>query len=154
MNPFEETSYQLEDKAAIIQDLMKKFKLTEEEAQIQIEKSTEGRVYKNDIYTVLVKDVPSEKNYGAPDMIWLSIKRNDREAIHDWRDMQTIKNMLVGPENEGVELYPAESRLVDTANQYHIFVIKDPKTKFPFGFHEGRFVDDSEPFGKAKQRKF
>jgi hypothetical protein len=37
--------------------------------------------------------------------------------VHDWRDLQRIKNQLVGPECEAVELYPAESRKVDTANQ-------------------------------------
>jgi hypothetical protein len=26
--------------------------------------------------------------------------------------------------------------LVDTANQYHIFVIQDPRKVFPFGFFE------------------
>ena len=100
---------------------------------------------------MLVREAETAKDF--PPMFWLSIKRLDRECIHDWRDLQTIKNMLVGKENEGVELYPAESRLVDTANQYHIFVLKNPAIKFPFGFYDRR-VDDSEPLGKSKQRKF
>ena len=52
------------------------------------------------------------------DMFWLSIKRRDRAPVHDWRELQQIKNMIVGDEHEGFEVYPAESRLVDTANQY------------------------------------
>ena len=49
--------------------------------------------------------------------IWhLSIKRRDKEAIHDWRDLQEIKNQICGPEIEAVELYPAEARKVDSAN--------------------------------------
>ena len=35
--------------------------------------------------------------------------------------MQKIKNAICGKEWEGIEIYPAESRLVDTANQYHMF---------------------------------
>lgn len=70
----------------------------------------------------------------GPELIRLSIKRRDKKAIHDWRDLQRIKNELVGEENEAIELYPAESRLVDTANQYWLWVLKDSKERFPFGF--------------------
>lgn len=72
-------------------------------------------------------------------MVHLSIKTHDKTARHDWRDLQRIKNEICGRECEAVELYPAESRLVDTANQYHLFVFRD--YKFPFGFHE-RLVGD------------
>lgn len=83
-------------------------------------------------------------------MLHLSIKRIDREPIHDWRELQAIKDQLVGPGNEGVELYPAHSRVIDTANQYHLFVLKDPKLRFPFGF-AARVVND-DPLGRSKQR--
>lgn len=87
-------------------------------------------------------------------MVHLSIKRRDRGPIRDWRDMQAIKNALVGPECEGVELYPAESRLVDTANQYHIWALATPGTRFPFGF-SSRLVsgeDDIPDLPGAVQR--
>ncbi|OGU22500.1 MAG: hypothetical protein A2580_08930 [Hydrogenophilales bacterium RIFOXYD1_FULL_62_11] len=74
--------------------------------------------------------------------VHLSIKRRDRQPVHDWRDLQEIKNMLVGPECEGVELFPAESRLVDTANQYHLFASTDPTYRFPFGFSARAVRDD------------
>ncbi|WP_420795788.1 DUF7694 domain-containing protein [Ktedonobacter racemifer] len=45
-----------------------------------------------------------------------------------------IKDELVGPECEGVELFPARSREVDTANHYHLWTIDDPAFRFPFGF--------------------
>jgi|GEM_PF-1998320 len=92
---------------------------------------------------------------GAWPAMWhLSIKRKDREPIDEqrWRILQRIKNELVGPENEAVELYPAESRLVDTANQYHLFVLKDSELRFPFGFNE-RLVAEVESHG-SKQRAF
>mgnify|MGYP003111179441 FL=1 len=102
------------------------------------------KIYTNDKYQVAVTDDPSS------DVIHLSIKRHDRGVMKDWRDFQEIKNQLVGEENEGVELYPAESRLVDSANQYHIWVVRDPSFKFNFGYKE-RYVTD-KPFGNAKQR--
>lgn len=63
----------------------------------------------------------------------LSIRRNDRKPVHDWNDLQWIKNQLVGPEFEAVELYPAESRLMDDANQYHLWVFMQEGKLFPFG---------------------
>lgn len=100
-------------------------------------------MFMNDIYTVA--------RYEDGSIIHLSIKRNDRECIHDWRDLQEIKNQLVGEENEGVELYPAESRVVDLANQYHLWVFKDPDFKLNIGFQDG--AKSNDPLGKAKQRR-
>jgi hypothetical protein len=47
---------------------------------------------------------------------------------------QRIKNELVGKEHEAVELYPAESRKVDSSNQYHLWVLVEKGLKFPFGY--------------------
>lgn len=84
-------------------------------------------------------------------MVHLSVRRLDRAPARDWRDLQRIKDELVGPEAEGVELFPAESRLVDTANQYHLYCF--PSYRFPFGADDGRLVGDS-PTGGAAQRPF
>lgn len=89
---------------------------------------------------------------GWPKMHWLSIKRRDKEVIRDWRDLQRIKNDLIGPEHEAVELFPAESRLVDSSNQFHLWVLADISLKFPFGYFE-RLVIDSHNDG-SKQREF
>ncbi len=99
--------------------------------------------YVNDKYQVMAKDMG--------DMIHLSIRRLDREVVRDWRDLQEIKNMLVGPEHTGLEVFPPESKLVDTANQYHLWVFKDPKTCLPFGFNRRLVTDDS--LSTTKQRK-
>ena len=90
-----------------------------------------------------------------PPMYHLSIKRNDKKPFRDWRSLQEIKNLLIGPEHEGVELFPAESRLVDSANQYHLYVFKSPGMKLPFGWTT-RFVDDEfDPrFPGSHQRPF
>lgn len=77
---------------------------------------------------------------GIEGMVWLSIKLRSREPIHDWRHMQQIKNELVGPEREGIELYPAESRIVDSSNQYHLWVMPkdaDISLGFPGGLVMG-----------------
>lgn len=82
--------------------------------------------------------------------VHLSIKDHDRSTRHDWRDFQRIKNEIVGPEYEAVEVYPAESRLVDTCNQYHLFVFA--AWKVPFGFSD-RLVADESPSDYAKNAK-
>jgi hypothetical protein len=107
------------------------------------------KVFRNSRYQVYVGFV--EGAVGGQ-MLHLSIKRNDRETIHDWRDLQRIKNELCGPECEAVEIYPAESRLVDTANQFHLWVLP-PGEVFPFGFFMGRVVNEQESMG-AKQRPY
>lgn len=107
-------------------------------------------VFINDLYQVNIQACDTPRGFGK--MVHLSIKRRDKQPIHDWRHLQQIKNELVGPENEGVELYPKESRLADSANQYHLWVFKDTKYGFPFGFGE-RFVN-GESVGGAVQRPF
>jgi hypothetical protein len=82
--------------------------------------------------------------------VHLSIKVHDKQAWHDWRDLQRIKNEICGDETEAIELYPAESRLVDTANQYHLFVFRD--WKVPVGFEE-RLVGDGN-WRNSEQRPF
>lgn len=85
-----------------------------------------------------------------PTLVHLSIRREDRRIMFDWRDMQRIKNQLLGEEKEAVQLFPAESRLVDTANQYHLWGFDSDEFRFPLGYNE-RQVSDKK-FGRAKQR--
>lgn len=89
-----------------------------------------------------------------PELVWLSIKRRDKlpPGPERWRDFQRIKNELVGPENEAVEIYPAESRLVDTSNQFHLWVFTDPAVRLPFGFFERKILTTSG--GGAVQQPF
>jgi hypothetical protein len=74
------------------------------------------RVWSNDRYEV------TSHQY-EPGQVHLSIKRLDRKPVMDWRHLQQIKNETCGPEAEGVQVFPAESRLLDNANQYHLFVM-------------------------------
>ncbi len=108
-------------------------------------------VFRNSRYQVSVREGATDNEGGV--VTWLSIVRLDREPIRDWRDFQRIKNELGGPEIQGLELYPRESRLVDTNNQYHIFLLP-PGVELPFGY-QTRDVSDRVPEGAVhKQRPF
>jgi hypothetical protein len=68
------------------------------------------QIWRNDRYQVHVRDMaPAVTDDAVLPMVQMSIKRIDKQPIRDWRDVQQIKNQLVGPECEAVELYPAES---------------------------------------------
>ena len=122
-------------------DLVARFIQDAEDSKVRPGRRT--GLWMNDRYTVQVYD-------DGGDWFHLSIKRNDREPLRDWRDLQWIKNQLVGEEHDGIELFPAESRKVDSANQYHLFVLKDPRARIPVGFSK-RWVTDNE-VGQARQR--
>lgn len=90
--------------------------------------------YANDVYSVEVR---------RPDpYVHLSIVRHDGRQCQNWRELQQIKNEIVGPENEAVELFPAESRLIDTNNEYHLWVHSDPRFRFSLGFFSNRCVTE------------
>lgn len=114
--------------------------------------AVEGDVYLNDKYQVNTRVVSALPGASWPPMIHLSIRRIDRAPIHDWRELQQIKNLIVGEDHEAVELYPAESRVVDTANQWHLWCIATAGVAFPFGFATG--IKSTEPIGKSVQRPF
>lgn len=111
-----------------------------------VEECRRDEIWMNDLYQVNVR------GRGEP-WIHLSIKRIDKAPIHDWRHLQAIKNELVGPEHDALELYPAESRLVDTANQYHLWVLADAADRIPVGWTE-RLVMDQTPGANSRQRAF
>jgi hypothetical protein len=83
---------------------------------------------------------------------YLSIKNVALGARHDWRDFQRIKNELCGPEREGIEIYPAESRLLDEADQFHLWVFEEGN-KIPIGHFEERSVSEEQP-NRGSQRLF
>lgn len=74
-------------------------------------------IYINNIYLCIVRE---DKSFTQ-----LSIKRHDKAAIHNWQHLQQIKNDICGEMREGIEIYPAMSRIVDTCNQYHLWVLKE-----------------------------
>lgn len=104
-----------------------------------------GTTWMNDVYVVIKTELENKVTH-------LSIRRRDRKATRDWRHFQEMKNQLCGAEREGVELYPAESRLVDTANQFHLWVLPLGMS-MPVGYFFGRHVTDDLKIPGAVQRK-
>jgi hypothetical protein len=92
---------------------------------------TVDEVWANDEYECQVR----YQGNGRDGALHLSIKRHDRGPARDFRHLMAIKNTVCGEEREGVELYPAESRLVDGANQTHLFVMP-VGVEIPIGFRE------------------
>jgi len=127
-----------EPPAELVAQAAKALNITEEEARQRMADYEEGTSYwLNNMYQVQMRP------FAWMDKQWvhLNIRRRDGKAIfRDWRHFQWIKNQLVGPECEAVELYPAESRMVDSNNKYHLWCCADPTFRFPLGMTD-RDVD-------------
>jgi hypothetical protein len=103
-------------------------------------------IWANDTYEVM--------EYDSGDVTWLSIKRYDRAAVHNWRHMQQMKNEICGEFREGVELYPSEARIADNANQFHMYVLPEGM-EVPLGFPDGMVLlrdEDVETYNSMGTR--
>jgi len=99
-------------------------------------------IWVNEIYQVATRTF-EHPNLGP--CMQINIRRRDGKVIfRDWRHFQEIKNQLAGPEYEGIEIYPAESRKVDTSNKYHIWVILNTEMRIPFGFQDRLLMDKTD----------
>jgi len=131
--------------------------MTIEQAKMGLHRDIYAEIYVNDIYQVAVY-----RNEEADELVhldelkgrctWLSIKRRDKRPVNNWQDMQTIKNRLVGVDCDAIQIFPAESRMINMANQYHLIVLpSDAWLPFGWGF---RSVDtenrNAEPNGSAQ----
>jgi hypothetical protein len=83
----------------------------------------------NDRYEVFKRT----EDQGDHVMVHLSIKTLDRSPVRNWRHLQQMKNEVCGEGWTGVEFFPPEHLLVDTANQYHLFCFP-PEVNFGFAF--------------------
>ncbi len=125
-----------------------------EDAREAVALAMRGEVWKNDVYQVVI-DKEITHGFGDDIPLWhLSIKRIDQQPVHDWRDLQAIKDELVGASCEAIELYPAHDRTLDVANQYHLYACPDCQVRFPFGMFGPRSVGTPEEAAAlgAKQR--
>lgn len=117
------------------------------QAREQAQRLNRDEIWMNEIYQVNVDRFTHREN----GIVHLSIKRRDKEPLLDWRHKQQIKNQLVGDECEALELFPAESRLVDGANQFHLWAFSDPAQRIPVGFWQRMVHNDSPPGGKQRR---
>lgn len=81
--------------------------------------------------------------------VMLQVSRHDGGSVFDWRDLQQIKTLVLGAEWEAIELFPAESRLVDPSNARYLWA---RSRQFAFGIRHGRVVSGAGEF--APQRPF
>lgn len=108
-------------RAEVIEETATHYGISEDEALARLQAyDATTRVYVNDIYQVQV--APSGRD---GQMLHLNIRRRDGGMFKDWRHFQQIKNEIAGPEREAVEIYPAESRKVDTTNKWHLWVFPE-----------------------------
>jgi hypothetical protein len=153
LNPFEKTTLAIPDKEEFIKSWIDAGH-DEESVRASYEYMLTQEVWINDEYQVNIDRDPEHGLRGFT-IMHLSIKRLSRDVIHDWRDLQQIKNMLAGPEYEAIEMYPAESRKVDSANQYHLWVLMNDGIKerpmFPVGWTKSLVTDVS--INNSRNRK-
>jgi hypothetical protein len=128
-------------------DVMKRTGLPPDQLRkIYEEEYLAGETWLNHLYVVIVKPLTGGGTH-------LSIRRQDRAPCRDWRHFQQIKNQLCGPEREALELYPAESRVVDTANQFHLWVMPE-NVPIPIGWTTRCVLGpDESPIPGAVQRR-
>jgi hypothetical protein len=100
----------------------------------RVRESASWIVYSNNLYYVVIEMT-------SP-LIHAIVRRHDGRPCVDWNHLQQIKSELIGPEHEAVELFPAESRLINTTNEYHLWAHPSSGYRFPFGFDWSRSVID------------
>ena len=108
-------------------------------------------VWENDRYECTVRRFKKGFFLGNSRYMVLGITALDQTARHDWRDFQACKSDLCGPEWEAIELYPAESRLLDPSNRFYLWCV--PKGLLKCGYTNGRDVRTPQE-AIAPQRPF
>ncbi len=83
-------------------------------------------LYGNDLYSLTVRTLSETE-------LLIGYHRRDRQCIRDWRHEQQMKNEVAGEEAWGVMVYPPESRLVDSSNEFWILV-RASTVPFPYDF--------------------
>lgn len=95
----------------------------------------------------------AEQHRTRENMMHLSIHRHDRRRLRDWRHLQQMKNEIAGEDRWAVEVFPTESKLVDTSNEYHLWVLPEGEP-LPWAFQQGVVTNDEqvETFNEAREQ--
>jgi hypothetical protein len=151
-NPRHWTPLQMLDKSQttrrpeIVAETMRHYGIAEDEAKALLdEEEAKCLFFINNLYQVSMSRTFVDWFGVEKDIVQLCIRRRDGAMVWDWRHFQQIKNELCGEEVEGLQLFPAESRKVDTSNKWHIWIVADG-TKMPFGWQQ-RDVQDASVQG-------
>ena len=120
----------------------------------QIDDLMNDETWGNDRYTVTVHFLDGDRD----GFVEITIHNHRRTTHIPWRHLQQIKNEVLGADREAVQLFPAEDRLVDTANEYWLYAypvgkapMRNRRTKV--GMDHGRNVGYEMPdgFGRSRQ---
>jgi hypothetical protein len=77
--------------------------------------------FANDKWFVIVNEGVGKE--GTPFLhIW--IEAHDKRSEPTWAECQAIKNQVLGADQEMVQLYPSERRVMNSANVYHLWGVK------------------------------
>ena len=143
--------YREEKRAEVAEMVRAKFPDIGDEALDQL---ISDETWGNDRYTVNVHLLDGSRD----GFVELAVHNHNRTPHVPWRHLQQIKDEVVGADREAVQLFPAEGRLVDTANEYWLYVYpagKAPMRKrgVKLGMDYGRNVayDLPEGFGSSRQ---
>lgn len=108
----------------------------------------------NDRYTVNVHYLDGDRD----GFVEVGVHNHKRTPHVPWRHLQQIKNEVLGPDREAVQLFPAEDRLVDTANEYWIYVypvgkapMRNRRTKVGMDYGRNVAYDIPDGFGRSRQ---
>jgi hypothetical protein len=77
----------------------------------------------------MANDILSAQTYIIPGEwpILIGIRRHDQRKSISWSTKQRVKNELFGEESIALEVFPPESKLIDQANIYWIWVFTSPE---------------------------
>jgi len=86
---------------------------------------------------VWVRALPSP-GPGWPPILHIAIQKRGmgRMGVDRWDTFMEIKNQIVGENCEAVEIYPADERLHDAANMYHLWGFASGDFRLPFGLQQ------------------
>ena len=108
----------------------------------------------NDRYTVNVHYLDGDRD----GFVEVGVHNHNRTPHVSWRHLQQIKNEVFGPDREAVQLFPAEDRLVDTANEYWLYVypvgkapMRNRRTKVGMDYGRNVAYDIPDGFGRSRQ---
>lgn len=131
--PLQEVSRDALHLVGDFQAMARRLGISEEEARARAAASYASvRWFVSQVYEVTMKQAEIDG------WVHLEIRRRDGGVVGSWSDKQRIKNELIGTECEGLELFPAESRMLNIAAVYHLWVNADPSFRLTLGFHAGR----------------
>ena len=131
--------------------------ITNRELANQMKNGWKGKVlryFQSSTYRVSFYIQPKhtyENGFETPLMGLLSYRRKDGNPIVCWREKQLIKDCISGTETEAVEIFPHWERLLDSANQYHLWLMPYGNI-IPFGYF-GERCTEQDPFLKKALRE-